>query len=276
MKRYKGLVTIIIIISFLTNIFLLLQIGEKRCFSQQDNSYIRKIRLKTISDNLIMSVKENPNNIRIVFETCKDELKSELGQNFNSLDDQDLFVIVCCIVAYKAAPYGGSLALELNDILKQPKLDCHNYAFLLNELCYLNNVKDYSSNLQINIVGWDGGVVGNHSQVFSTNSKDSISLLLDPTIGIFAITNFNNVASGKVVPKKYIVDFSDRNELSDYRGKVINALTAGEYKPSDLLYYFENLNQAMKYFKIISKPGEFPPDWMTPGSINLKKEVKKQ
>jgi len=50
--------------------------------------------------------------------------------------------------------------------------------------------------------------------------------------------------------------------MNEFRLKVITAINKGLYKPSDLLYYFEDFNK----FK---SPGTEIQHWPTPGAISL-------
>ena len=116
-------------------------------------------------------------------------------------------------------------------------------------------------NVKFKFIGWNGGAAGNHAQIFIVTQQTSI--LLDPTIGIAAIADFNSVASSKPLPSSHIIEFSTRTEIEDYRSKIINALKMGLYKPSDLLYYFEDFEK-YKY------PATGSAHWPTPGAVSLR------
>jgi hypothetical protein len=275
-KKYSAIfLSIALLASIICNVFYFVTIFNKNNnHNEKATKQVIKIDLSFISHDTLTEIKENPTNINDEFELNKEKLKQAIGSNLGNINDSDLFVIFCSVVSYKYAPYGNSIALDLEDLLNEKQLDCDNYCILAGELFELNKI--YYSNLEMRFLGWNAGYVGNHAQIFTEDKGSGINLLIDPTVGVLAIATFDNVASGKKVNPNMIIDYSDRTSLNEYKDKIVDALIGGKYKPSDLLYYYENISQMLKYSKIIIKPGEFPPDWMTPGAMTLRNSIKKQ
>jgi len=138
----------------------------------------------------------------------------------------------------------------------EDKLDCDNYAMLATYFFDLISKEEVS----FSFVGWHGGAVGNHAQIFVRYGN--VSVLLDPTVGVAAFADFNGVAKG--IPVRRIIDFHHRDELQKYRARVIRALLGGMYKPSDLLYYFES-------FENFKSPPVGSLLWPTPGAATLRR-----
>lgn len=218
-----------------------------------------------VNQSNIDEIRKNPSKINQFYNNFQQQIKKYLPDFFSQLSDDELLALYSAIVAYSMAPYGNSTKVELTELLNEDKLDCDNYAILTYYLFReaKGSIKKIS-NLKFKFVGWDGGSVGNHAQIFFVSQQRSI--LLDPTIGIVAIADFNSIASGIPLSSSQIVDFSTRTELNDYRKKVINALEKGLYTPSDLLYYFED-------FEDFKNPSMGSNYWPTPGAYSLRKRM---
>lgn len=228
----------------------------------------QKQTLSSLTDNKITTIKDDPSRINSIFESCKDELRADLGSSFSDLNNDELFCVFSCLVAYRLAPYGKSKTLDFNQILHEPALACDKYVIAVGGFCEYRKME----NISLSFVGWNGGAVGNHAQMFVVNSKGGTNLLLDPTIALVAKANFNQVASGKPIDGKSIIDFSTRSELASFRTKVVKALFNGEYKPSDFMYYFESLDLYLK--GSITSPDDWPPSWPTPGAMLIREKYK--
>lgn len=202
-----------------------------------------------------------------LFQATREELASAVEPGYTLLPEEE-FLLFATVFAYLSAPYGNSTATELDALLVEPELDCDNYAALVLRLfeAYRSFEHLPADRLGLRIVGWHGGVVGNHAQLFAFRPNGSNEVFLDPTIGVIAFTSFDEVASGRPLPVNRIYDFSSRLELGDFRSTVIDAIARGEYRPLDLLYYFE-------------KPERFyqPPagveSWPTPGAVRFRSEL---
>lgn len=175
--------------------------------------------------------------------------RAMLGPSFADLSTDDLRAVLATIVAPRIAPYGNSKALTLPDIMKAEGLDCDNYvAFVALAV----------GDAQMDFVGFEGGAVGNHAQIFYRN--EDVALLLDPTIGLVARTDYNSLLQGGAIPGDEIVRFYPGGEtLQRFADKVLKAAIEGRYLPSDLLYYYEDWTH-------MRKPNDRPAgQFITPG-----------
>lgn len=210
--------------------------------------------VECIPQNISM-VKTESDKILDLFELCKEDLIRSLPPSFSDLDEHDLYMLFLNIVSYNLAPYGGSSAIELSELISATQLDCDNYAIAVGIFWNLRNQK---TDITMHFVGWHGGAVGNHAQIFTSNNKSGVNLLLDPTIALVALTTFDDLASGKIIDSGKILDFSHRNDLINFKTRIIESLILGKYKPSDLLYFYENLDHYLgktTYEDIFITPG---------------------
>lgn len=105
---------------------------------------------------------------------------------------------------------------------------------------------------KVRMIGFEGGVVGNHAQLLVEN--DEVKLLLDPTIGLVARSSFNNLLMGKPIKDNDImINIGHQsNSIDAFRRKVYAGLRNGKYRPSDLLYYFQSMEEYLKFIDEIS------------------------
>jgi hypothetical protein len=224
------------------------------------------VTLSCLTDEMVENIRRGVEQIDAAFGTCQAELQAVLTRAapvFETMEEVDLSAVFACLVAYRLAPYGGSSALTIEDILQASQLDCDNYAAATVNLFNVLNEYDEASSLYI--VGWHGGAVGNHAQIFYFNPETDTRLLLDPTVALVAWTDFDGVAAGVPVPPSYIVSFRTRNELEDFNTRVLDALVQGAYFPSDILYFYEDLEQMLG-------SNEGNARFITPGGIQLRIE----
>jgi hypothetical protein len=248
--------TLFISISF---IFILSSAG---CIDRDKKKEGRNtLSFPVLTQSDIREIKLHPPKMNDLYRQFRKWAEESHHVFLSELSDAELFALYSAFVAYSMAPYGNSTKSEFQDLLNEDKLDCDNYAFLAYYL-FLNGTDAQRGGVEFRFVGWDGGAIGNHAQIFTVSRKRS--MLLDPTIGIAAVTDFDSVASGKPVPRAQLIDFSTRHELENYRRKIINALVHGRYKPSDLLYYFAE-------FEDFRNPSTGSDGWPTPGAYSLKK-----
>jgi hypothetical protein len=195
----------------------------------------------------------NPNTFQDLFNRYKHLIRSALGPAFSGLNDTGVGFVLATEIAYEHASYRGSNdpqgrfptpnPFSIGSLLAVPKLVCTEYVYL--DYYLFRNWDPYrgsSDPVQISMVGWNGGTVGNHSQMLVTGI--GLPLLLDPTTGLIAITSLSSLRSGVFVPTWHIADLSVRVETSAYfqaststgRMHVDNALRKGLYTQSTLLY----------------------------------------
>ena len=174
----------------------------------------------------------------------------ELRARFKKPDLSDRFyeLVLATVVAHYAVPYGKGNGRDLTSLLANESLACAGYAKLATLL---------GNGGEARFVGFEGGAVGNHAQMLI--SIDGHDILLDPTIGAIAFVSYDDLMSGKSAEVHSF--FSGDPTLTRFNAKVLSALREGKYRPSDLLYYYENFEQ-------FSSPSgyQFP----TPGGARLR------
>jgi FtsZ-binding cell division protein ZapB len=232
-----------------------------------------KLSLDCLSEDEVNLIKKNPIEINNIFQTCEQELRSKLvsivpSESYPSLNQNDIYIIFVTIVAYQLAPYGDTPHFsKIEDLLDAYTLDCSGYTLLVGYMATLR--KENLVDIDMHFVGWQSSAIGNHVQIFFNDHQSGINLLLDPTIALIAVTTFDQVASGKPIDSYNMADFSSRatpysrvNQeiVITYSQVVINALIRGEIKPSDLLYYYENLQHYLG-------TSIYKDNFITPGGV---------
>jgi hypothetical protein len=224
---------------------------------RRQSSAARERRLTALTPDLVETIRANPQAARDGFAACRDDLTAVLGPAFADLTDAELRLSYCAALAHAAAPYGESTAIQLADMLAAPRLNCGNYPFLMIRLAEI--VCDGPAPV-VSLVGWDGGAIGNHAMGYRADPAGKRCLFLDPTVGLIARGTFDEVASGRPLPADRVVCFGDRIAERPYREMVARAFVRGEFRPSDLLYYFEDIDHQFGRY------GD-PWAWPTPGGI---------
>ncbi|GIK98118.1 MAG: hypothetical protein BroJett029_23270 [Alphaproteobacteria bacterium] len=190
----------------------------------------------------LQQVQANPTSIVPLYAARSDELKSSLGSSFSAVNENGWKAVFATLLAHELKPYKGSTALELDDLLSEPGLDCDNYlALTYHFVQLLQPTEDF----ELAFVGWNGGPVGNHGQGFTTGTGEF--LLIDPTVAFVAIASFDQIAMGLPIPSSKTHGSYERNDLRDFYGRVVKAVQRGYYRPSHLMYYFDDLDEYMAY-----------------------------
>lgn len=164
------------------------------------------------------------------YESCRDEL---LDITYNlQLSEDHLKGVFGMMVAHAFAPYGASKATTWEQLLEEDDLDCDNYAILAG---YLVEELGFPEN-SYRIVGFNGGAVGNHAQLFVASEAKEI--LLDPTIGLVADIDIVSLLAGeKVPPYKMVLMYGyDDPAILLFAERIVDAVENGKYKPSDVIY----------------------------------------
>ncbi|WP_304985766.1 hypothetical protein [Coxiella-like endosymbiont] len=192
-----------------------------------------------LSKAILNIIEKNPNTIYTYYKKYEATFTTALGKPFSQLNDMGRKIVFATLVAYKLKPYGvcsppsSSHSLQID--LSCSSLVCSDYVRITYELYRLLHP---IAPIKIIFVGWNGGIIENHVQIFTKYT--GIPLLLDPTIGLIAKATFDQVASGHKIPSAEMINFYSRNDIDTFFHTVIGSLNTGSYKPSDLLYYFEN------------------------------------
>lgn len=127
------------------------------------------------------------------------------------------------------------MALRLEDLIREKQLDCDNFVILT---IHLFRILRPRSLIDVDMVGWERGMVGNHAQIIVNHPREP--LMIDPTVGVVAKVTFDDIASGKAVARRDIATLSRRDDPPGFRYRVVTALEMGAYRPSHILYYFNN------------------------------------
>jgi hypothetical protein len=205
-------------------------------------------------------MRQEPDSIRALYQDCRDDLIDQLGPAFRRLSEPERQLVFCTVLAHALAPWGSdSTECRFPQLLHCATLNCGNYGILTIHLARALLVPaDVEARLRL--VGWEGGVVGNHQMLFLEGRNDTTALVLDPTLGLVALADFDTVASGKPVAAEHIVVFDGREQVRFLEDEVVSGLIYGLFRPSDLLYYFESLDHLMLRYG-------HPRIWPTPSGI---------
>jgi hypothetical protein len=209
----------------------------------------------------------NPASIETYYEQARPTFKTNLGNvDLNSdIPNGLLAVAFAAIAAWDLKPYGNNpVGKDLQSLLNAATLACNDYVLLTWYLC---GFMPEAVGVNIVALGWNGGAVGNHAQMLAADPATGISLLLDPTVGIVARgCTYNSLLRGVGVPgSQRMASFAAYNSYVGSTGaftdEVFNAINGGQYKPSDALYYVDQL----------SIYAALPPEanWLTPQGAAL-------
>ena len=168
-------------------------------------------------------------------------------------------VAACSLIAHAAKPYGPGSLPDLKSMLKADALDCSNFGLLTHHFVRLYD-SALADVIEFQFVGWESKAIGNHQVVFvRQRDRPGTSLLLDPTTGVVCAADFDEVASGTPVAPSRIVAFAQKPALDGARQAMVLALVSGAIRPSEMLYYFENVDRLLHFFG-------HPSTWPTPGA----------
>ncbi|MGF6781107.1 hypothetical protein [Paraburkholderia sp. GAS334] len=130
---------------------------------------------------------------------------------------------------------------------------------------------------RLRFLGFNGGAVGNHAQLIF--AKGNTRILLDPTTSIIAKADYNELLGGTPIAPIHVMSFvaADSPDIVKFRETVANALLQGKYKPSDALYFFQNLDDfvaaAKRFHQYANGNRKIEAG---PGAVPLANEWKKQ
>ncbi|MCE5326652.1 MAG: hypothetical protein ABFD92_18270 [Planctomycetaceae bacterium] len=216
-----------------------------------------EVSLAGLDDSAIRSARER-GSVEALLPLCREELLGVLGDDFGRVDEPLLRVMLSTIAAANFAEYGGSSATRYEDIKAASHLNCGNTILLTG---YLFGTLE---SRRLRSIGFDGGYVGNHAQLLYRD--DSGEFLLDPTVGLIARTSFDDLLSGRPVPRSKIRVFSIKARSIDaFRERVYTALRQGKYRPCDLMYMHESLAEHVQKSS--------SDNYFTPGGIFLRQKL---
>ncbi|KRE08163.1 hypothetical protein ASE61_00665 [Bosea sp. Root670] len=186
---------------------------------------------------------------------------ADLPAALQTLPEDQLKLAFATILAFDLKPYGNGGGLDLASNLAAADLNCDNYCILAIELYRLLSP---TPGAEPKLIGWNGGAVGNHAQIFMTAS--GVHLMADPTIGLLVkgqtldgLTRGYPPSSGHT--KSFFAFNSGRTNVATLNSNVQTAVALGTYYTSHLLYFFPELED------YVSAPGSSA--WATPQSWNI-------
>jgi hypothetical protein len=209
------------------------------------------------------AIVQQPAQIRHEFELRATLLRKQLGAWGATIGGDGLGLVFSAFVASALKPYGrGCPNCDLASILQASHLDCSNHSLLtiyLARLC----VEGLADHFALRVVGWQGPVVGNHQMIFAEPKRHSVQpyLALEPTFGIAAKGTYDHIARGMRITPADIASMPSWRELSTGRNSMIALLREGQFRPSDLLFYFEDVEHYLQRFGSVAQ-------WPTPGAAN--------
>ncbi len=189
----------------------------------------------------------HPGQIRGLWASDGARFRASLGPGFAREIDEHVQLAFCAMVACDLKPYGPCHTAELAGMLRAPTLACDNYLALAWRLFH---ILAPSHTTKIAAVGWDGGAVGNHCQIFcgkaaAADGQGGRAWMIDPTVAVFQCSSdFDAICSGRPASADYRADLYPRlgSVTDQLHDEVVTALADGLYRPSHLLYYFTDLN----------------------------------
>jgi hypothetical protein len=208
----------------------------------------RLIHLSWPTAEDLAGLRQEPRQIATLYARYRSQLRQDLGPAFESLEDTELRYIFCTLTAHAWAPCGPSTECRWPQLLQAPTLNCGNYGLLAVYLagCFGGRRKA----LPVRFVGWEGPTAGNHQMLFAEEPERGCHLLLDPMTGLIGRVGFDAVASGRPVAGSQLVAFCYRRDeaVAAFRNRLIAALCRGQFRPSELLYYFDGLDSLINHY----------------------------
>lgn len=234
---------------------------------------LRRANLKSLTADSIMGLKKNLTAAKPLFEAARPEIENAMAPIARNLPDAHLEVVFATVAASMFAPYGPSTARSYEKIVTEKSLNCMNYGALVG---YITDALGWSAHENLIFAGFHGRAVQNHLQLFF--NFDGMQFLLDPTTALIARTSFDDLLAGKPVASVDIASFyrGDDTIIENLLERVMQALTGGGYRPSDLYYYFSSFSEWSKaiaeYHKLCGTDLVRAMSlFTTPGASGLKK-----
>jgi len=220
-------------------------------------SRIKTVELPHLTAISGEAISEGPTVVVNASTVALRQMQQCLPKSWSNLTRVDLLYLFASTLAHNLKPYGkGWPSPEFSELLlRSQSLDCSNYGLLTYYISRL--VLSETDRKPLSFVGWDGGAIGNHQMLFLSDVGKAPHLAIDPTLGVACIASFNEIASGKPVPADAIAIIGATKQLDASRATFNTALLEGQFRPSDLLYYFPSAED------YLTRYGN-PLDWPTP------------
>ena len=182
--------------------------------------------LACLTPALAPAIRADPATFDAHYAACRDEVLTLLGD----ASDAEGALMFASLVAHQLAPYGLSLAYELDVLLAEPQLDCDNYAWLTMLLWR----ESAHAEGRVRMVVWEHPALGVHAQVVA-DFPDGRALLLDPTTNMVARVSLAEAFGGRGVASEAIILLPDRNAALGARPHYVAALQLGMLTPDHLI-----------------------------------------
>lgn len=213
----------------------------------------RYAEAECLPDHTVQAVERRPGLMPLVADACQAWVLGQLGEGWSAADAH---VVTASLLAHRVAPYGSTdAAVTLDGLLGADHLECFRYAALTMLLLPDHLVE------RMWALGFQTGPVGNHAQLLYRG--DGGTLLLDPTVGAVAEIGYDALLMGEQPAQLWESGvWRDDDHLHGFRGVVLRALDAGGYRPSDLLYVYDDL----ALYTGQREPG-LGDNFLTPGGV---------
>lgn len=153
--------------------------------------------------------------------------------------------VLAMALAHRFAPYGPASGSTYQELAFLPHHECSSY-MLLADFIY----EAMGGNMERDVLqGWDGGVVGNHAELWVAG------VMLDPTVGIAAQIKLNELRRGQ--PTRRILDLHHFRvavgqvapPARDFKDVVWRAVQHGLYRPEDELYTVPSVDGLLDWLR---------------------------
>lgn len=189
----------------------------------------------------VAAIRADPATFDAHAARCREELLALLGPRAT---DAEATLVYATRVAHQMAPYGLSLAIDLDDLLAEPRLDCDNYAWLAMQLY----ARSAQATGRVRMVVWEHPRLGVHAQI-AAEWPSGRALLLDPTANLIARAALGDVIIGDPVPSRDVLAMPlawDSPEAAVIRDHVRDALRLGMFAPEHLILLSDDPTPQMR------------------------------
>lgn len=188
-------------------------------------------------------VLHDPSKIHNLFAQLKSKFISHQGASFQGLPDDYIKLAFASVLAYEMKPYGSSTATSLPDLLAANSLNREGYALLT---WYLFRIMSPKWSTDVDMIGWNGSGTGARTQLM-IKQPGVDAMIVEPVVAHLAmIGSLDNLTDGGPIDRQDQASFYSRGGLNWYRGQLTTALSDGQFRAGNLLYYFDSLESFAK------------------------------
>lgn len=207
------------------------------------------------SDEDLNLIKNNIQNIDVIFESKIEIFRFMLGEKFDAVPSEYIILAFSGILAHEIQSPGSTSVGSLAELMSAGGLDVDGFSLLT---WYLYQELSPNSSANLGMVGWYNGHAGRSSQIMISLPGEARSFLFDAMYGVAALVGgLNELAAGEAVPLESRHLFYVDGALSSGQMQITRALDEGRFRGSDLLYWFATPND-VEFFM------NDQPNWATP------------